>query len=284
MAIFNRDVIKVYGVGVPGWGPTGLAAGVLANDVPDQKHHLFLLYGLAVMFGGLIGMDSFLVGDNRTGFFRLICSITVFLAPVSILYWVYQAGRFILDTEEVVAENSEFFGAPKSSVGSRFFAKFPMLESLLSPVKIIQEILQPFQQTAEAAIKTVDGVVKTVDDTVKLGKTVVEKGSGLVDQVSATVEAVSQAGQVVPGVSLYSSITPEGLKDHGAKAAAVQAGGALLAMSDLNPVHKILVATVILIILGGFSLTYYRSKDVQRNDTPPEPGVFRKSDREEHRP
>ena len=40
-AIFNRDVLKVYGLGIPGLGPKGIAAGVLASDVPDKKHMSF---------------------------------------------------------------------------------------------------------------------------------------------------------------------------------------------------------------------------------------------------
>jgi hypothetical protein len=63
-AIFNRDVVKVFGLGVPGMGPKGIAAGVLASDVPDKKHMSFFIYALALLFGGLFGLDSFIVGDT----------------------------------------------------------------------------------------------------------------------------------------------------------------------------------------------------------------------------
>jgi hypothetical protein len=41
-AIFNRDIIKVYGLGVPGLGPKGIACGVLAKDEPSPPQALQL--------------------------------------------------------------------------------------------------------------------------------------------------------------------------------------------------------------------------------------------------
>ena len=140
------------------------------------------------------------------------------------------------------------------------------------------------------AIGTVDSAVKTVDDTVQLGRNVISKGADIVGQISNTVEKVSQATQVLPGVSLYSSITPgsvqkelegtTGTSTNTGTAAAVMVGGAM--MTDLKPVHYILLVTIVTIVLGGVIVTYHRSKNVpvqdERDDIPPQPGVFRKPD------
>jgi hypothetical protein len=153
--------------------------------------------------------------------------------------------------------------------------------------KIINEILQPFQQTAEAAIKTVDSVVKTADDALVLGKTAIEKGSNIVGEIAETVDkataAMSSASSALPGLDLYKSISPESV------AAAKQTGGAAVAVGalglkgDLNMLHFTLIGTIVLIAITGLSLTYYRSKNVRptKDDTPPEPGVFRKPDSKE---
>ena len=111
-AIFNRDILKVYGLGVPGLGPKGIAAGVLASDVPDKKHMSFFIYALALFMGGIFGLDSFIVGDKQTGFIRLICLISFILAPVAVIWWLYNTGLFLFKTKDVVNNHWEYFGAP----------------------------------------------------------------------------------------------------------------------------------------------------------------------------
>ena len=295
-AIFNRDIIKVYGLGIPGLGPKGIACGVLAKDEPDKKHLRFFMYAAALIFGGMFGLDSFLVGNKQRGIIRLVCTISVIFAPIALAWWGWNVVRFFTDTKQVVSEHAGFFGAASSSMEEEMLARFPFLSALFSPVqtitKIINEILQPFQQTAEAAIKTVDSVVKTADDALVLGKTAIEKGSDIVGEIAETVDkataAMSSASSALPGLDLYKSISPESI------AAAKQTGGAAstaaaatsiaaIATTDLNMLHFTLIGTIVLIAITGLSLTYYRSKNVRtpQDDTPPEPGVFRKPDSKE---
>jgi len=291
-ALFHADTIKVYGLGVPGLGPKGIACGVLAKDEPDKKHMRFFMYAMALIFGGMFGLDSFLVGNKQRGIIRLVCMISVIFAPLALAWWGWNMIRFFTDTKQVVSEHAGYFGAASSSVEEEMLARWPFLSALFSPVetitKIVNEILQPFQQTAEAAIKTVDSVVKTADDAILLGKTAVEKGSNIVGEISETVDkataAMTSASSALPGLDLYKSISPETV------AAAKQAGGAAVAaasasgiVGDLNMLHFTLLGTIVLIAITGLSLTYYRSKNVRttKDDTPPEPGVFRKPDSKE---
>ena len=297
-AIFHRDVVKVYGLGVPGFGPKGIAAGVLASEVPDKKHFRFLMYALALLMGGGIGLDSFLLGDKQTGLIRLVCMLSVVLAPIAIGWWAYNSFKFFTDTKEVVRQHAEFFGAPASSFEDEALAKYPFLSLFFNPTDTIQRfingifgpVIQPLQQTAQAAINTVDHVVKTVDDTVVFGKEVVSKSSGIIDEVSKTVDkvasAMSSTGSVIPGMALYSEITPDGVSNEqakmkgGAELATAMVGGAVLT-EGLKPLHIVVIGTIVLISLSGIFLTYKRSKHVQpRDDIPPEPGVLRESDRQ----
>lgn len=300
-AVFHRDVVKVYGLGIPGFGPKGIAAGVLASEVPDKKHFRFLMYAVALFAGGGIGLDSFLLGDKQTGLIRLVCMLSVILAPIAIGWWAYNSFKLITDTKEVVQKHSEFFGAPSSNFADEAMAKYPFLSLFFNPTDTIQRfingifgpVIQPLQQTAQAAINTVDHVVKTVDDTVVFGKEVVSKSGEIVDEVSKTVDKVASAmsatGSVVPGMALYSQITPDAVSAEqvkmkgGAEVATAMVGGALLASEGLKPLHMIVIGTIVLISVSGIYLTYHRSKNVApkpRDDSPPEPGVFREPDRQ----
>ena len=106
----------------------------------------------------------------------------------------------------------------------------------------------------------------------------------IAETVDKATAAMSSASSALPGLDLYMSISPEGV------AAAKQTGGAAIATSiataattDLNMLHFTLIGTIVLIAITGLSLTYYRSKNVRptKDDTPPEPGVFRKPDSKE---
>jgi len=295
--VFNSHAVKLFGLGVPGLGPQGIAAGVFANPVADKKHMMFFIYSLSLFFGGAFGLDSFIMGDNRTGFIRLICLISVILAPVALGWWAYKLFNFFVYTKDVISEQSDFFGAPAHSFEKGFLSKFPFLTALFSPFETIKtffhdlvgDAIQPITDTAQMAIGTIDAAVKTVDNTVQLGREAISKGSEIAGQISNTVEKVSQATQIMPGVSLYSSITPGSVQKElqgttGNKAANATAtamvGGAM--MMDLKPVHYILLVTIVTIVLGGVIVTYHRSKNVpvqdERDDTPPQPGVLRKPD------
>ena len=281
-AIFNSDVVKVYGLGVPGLGPKGIAAGVLSSDTPSKKHMNFFLYALALIAGGIFGLDSFLVGDKQSGIIRLISMISMIGLPISLGWWAYKLFTFFFYTKTVTSTYKDFFGAPGESTEdqasgflSRIFLR--VLETVRGPAEII---LKPVTDTVQMGIKTVGETVttglQTVDKTVTLGKAVVDKSSEIATQVTGAIDALSQAGSFLPATSLYSSITPESVKS--AKAA-LQSGGA----EDLNTSSYVLLGTLLIAACSGFIATFLRNRKhvPQRDDSPPEPGVFRESDQKE---
>ena len=142
--------------------------------------------------------------------------------------------------------------------------------------------------TASSALDKASSAVIGVTDTAKLA---IEKGSDIVRDMSKVVHEVSTIGTVAPGVSLYSAITPQAVKETkeklgtGASAAAATSegalkGGALLlgAASNLNALPYFLLGTLTFIVVAGFVITYQRSKKDEPNDSPPEPRVFRATD------
>ena len=296
-AIFNSDMVKIYGLGVPGLGPKGIAAGVLASDTPSKKHMNFFLYALALMAGGIFGLDSFLVGDKRSGIIRLISMISMIGLPIALGWWAYKLFTFFFYTKKITSQYRDFFGAPGESTEdqtSGFLTRIIMrvLETVRAPAEII---LKPVTDTVQMGIKTVGETVttglKTVDNTVILGKAVVDKSSQIATQVTGAIDALSQAGSFLPATSLYSSITPESVKS--AKSA-LQSGGAFVnsaksalqsggASEDLNASSYVLLGTLLIVACSGFIATFLRTRRhvPQRDDSPPEPGVLRESHQKE---
>ena len=292
-AIFNTDVVKVYGLGIPGLGPKVIAAGVLANPVPSGKHMRFFTYAAALFFGGIIGLDSFLVGDRQTGIIRLVSFVSMIFMPLAFLWWVYKVFQFFTNTKSVVNSYSNFFGAE----GGSFGASFPFLGWLFSPSGWIQSIfgpiIDPLVDTAQMAIGTVDKTVNTVGKTVDLGKEALSKSAEIAGKVSEAVELASQGMGAVAPLVTGPEVSEEAIqkalaKQKGTATAATNVamtGGALLA-NNLNILPYTMLGTITLIVIAGFALTYYRSRNhvstftgtQQQDDTPPQPGVFGKSD------
>jgi hypothetical protein len=292
-AIFNTEVVKVYGLGVPGLGPNGIAAGVLANEVADKKHMRFLIYAGALFFGGIFGMDSFIVGDRSTGIIRLLCLISVLFTPIALGWWVYGLFQFFTNTQSVLNTHSDFFGAPHESEASRLASRFPLLGFLFSPIETIKFFINEVvgEPIIQPVTKTIDKVTDTVHDTVELGRETISKSKEIVDQVSKTVEAAGKAMDAIPATSLYGSITPETLKQTMEQSSEKKlTGGSLSGGDSLNVLPYTLLGTFSVIALLGFLLTVYRSKNVStakrsstasRDDVPPEPGIYRESNSQE---
>jgi hypothetical protein len=323
-AVFNDDVVKVFGLGVPGLGPKGIAAGVLANDVPDKKHMRFFVYALALVFAGLFGVDSFLVGDKTSGFIRLISLITFIFAPVALGWWAYKLFKFFFDTKGVVDENYEYFGAPsppETSVVDQLKSKIPIIGPILDPVLVpvkrvtgalgraaegagdfvealvenpaaavgsvlqgpVGEILSPLKSTAELALKTVDDVAGTARESVALGRNALNRGTalaqGVIDTAGQAAKAAASAAQLLPMASgISTALTPAAIQSAEANIRAQQGGG-----SSSNMLAYALIGTFGIIAVSGFILTYRRSRQnvkPRKDDSPPEPGVLRESDKE----
>ena len=184
-AVFNEDIVKIYGLGVPGLGPKGIAAGVLGKEVPDKKHMRFFTYAITLMCLGLFGGDSFLLGDKKSGFIRLFSLVTGVFAPIAFGWWGYKLYKFMFSTKSVVESESEYFGAPVSSLQDQFLEKYPKLAMLFDPIHTLKMVassilgpivgptIGPLHRIATEGIATVKDTaasgIATVKDTAKAG-------------------------------------------------------------------------------------------------------------------
>jgi hypothetical protein len=291
-AVFNKDVVKVFGLGVPGLGPKGIAAGVLGSEVPDKKHMAFFGYGLALLFGGLFGLDSFIVGDKQTGLIRLVSLITLIFAPVALFWWFYKLFKFFFKTKEVIEENREYFGAPApATIGEKFLSNFPFLDTIFGPIlslftttplkTVVETAVTPFKETANAAIGVVKEGVELGQTALETGKVALETGSEIAEKtlnvIGDTSQAATQALSLAPqAAALSSGLTPMAATT---ALAALQKGGS---STNSNVLAYTLVGTLGIIAVSGFILTYRRSKHSsdskhngkqQRDDPPPSPST-----------
>jgi hypothetical protein len=290
-AVWNSDVVKLYGLSVPALGPKGIGAGVLAKDKPSKLHWNFLIYSICLMFGGIFGLDSFLVGDNRSGLIRLLSLISVFFAPIAVGWWAYNLFWFFTDTEYTIDSNHIFFGRELGG-GSFITRLLSFLPSFLIPiiVPIVESVMGPITAT-----------MQTVDHSVQLATAAVDKIPEAVKVLQGMVDASSKVGTITP---LSALATPEALQQASTMARAAQAGGNIAPVNaasisetlrttqatggsdtteSLNALPYTLIGTVIFISLAGFIVTYYRAKKhvtPEYDDSPPEPGVLRKPDQE----
>jgi len=256
-AFFNRKIVKVFGLNIPGYGPSGIGAGCLIQDKPDKKHLSFFLYGLALFVGGFFGLDSFVVGDTSNGIIRVMCVLSMFLSPVAFIWWAYKQLMFVFKTTDVTGRYYEYFGAPKKSMSDTFFETFPVFKDLINPLK--ESFEAPFN-----AINSIVGVVTLLIGT--FSKFII-KG---MDIITGLLNGMGIVGEFDKKQSELSAnaVHPELVKEP-----ILQHGGG---NSSLLP--YVFMGTIAMIAVSGFILTYRRSKkNDEPNDSPPEPGVFRKS-------
>lgn len=304
-AIFNRDVIKVFGLSVPGIGPKGIGAGVLASDVPDKKHMSFFIYGLAVLFGGLFGLDSFIVGDKQYGFVRLISLFSILLVPVAIGWWLFSMFKFFFKTQDVIEKHWEYFGAPPPPdvvtayeesileklplVGGLFKTLFGILSpSITQTIKpIIKESIEPIKNTVNSGLEVIQTSLETVQDGLELGKEALATGVTIADKtlnvVGQTADAATKALSIAPATAAMTTGFTANVAQKALNTLSTQKGGVAIE-TTLPLLSYILITTIAGIAVSGIIITYRRSRQnakPRKDDSPPEPGVLRELDKKE---
>lgn len=264
-AFSSKDVIKVYGVGLPGFPAKRVAMGVLAQEEPSAKHYNFFIYALCLFMGGIFGLDAFLVGDRDSGIMRLLFLISIIGMPIAFVWWIYKLFRFFTNTPSVVNEYASYFGSAGGG--------WSIFGSLVDPATVVGQILKPVNTAADGFKSAMAVASKTLDLGVGIVGAINNVGKVLVN--NPMPNPVPSFQDIKQGINAYQS-SAEGQ----ATAPPLQAGGD---QTSLNVLPYTLLGTIVLIALSGFVATYYRSKKhvAPQDDTPPEPGVFRKSDSKE---
>jgi hypothetical protein len=241
-AFFNKDVIKVFGVGIPGFGPYGIGAGCLSEDKEDPTHLNFFSYSFGLGFGGLFGLDSLLVGNYIGAAIRFICLISIIGSPIAFLAWFYNIGRWLFYTPEVIQEFGGYFGTGITT--PTFFSALP------------------------AVIGTpLDGINGSLSKLVSTASTVVDSLVSLPSDVSNIVKPFDTLLQGAQGIGASAPCAKDAIK---AQQSQMKGG-----MSDSIPdsmLSYMLIGTIGMIAVSGIFSSYIRSnKSKEKSDSPPEP-------------
>lgn len=253
-AFFNRDIVKVFGLNIPGYGPSGIGAGCLIQEQSNKKHLSFFLYGLALFAGGIFGLDSFVVGDTKNGIIRILMLLSMILSPIAFIWWIYKQFMFVFKTEDVTGQYYEYFGAPKKSMSDKLFEFFPGLSGIFGPLSAPFNALTSILKVVITLLTTFSGIIMKGMDTI----TRLLNGIGIVPEFGKLQSELSVG--VVEPATVSQSVSHSG-------------GG----NSSILP--YVFMGTIAIVAVSGFILTYRRSKQnvKPKDDSPPEPGVFRKS-------
>jgi len=212
-AFSSKDVIKVYGVGLPGFPDKRVAMGVLAKDEPGSKHSNFFVYALCLFMGGLFGLDSFLVGDRESGIMRLLFLISIIGSPIAFGWWIYKLFRFFTDTPSVVNQYASYFGSAGGG--------WSIFGSLIDPASVLGTLLKPINTAAEGFNSAMEAASKTLD-----------LGVGIVNAIGSVGKVLSESS--VPNPVPTFEDMKKGIAEAKAEDKSQGGGGET---SSLNPIH-----------------------------------------------
>lgn len=200
-ATLNREHIQMTGPINPLFGNIGVGAGRFVGDggnVPES-HKNMLIYGLVLIFFGIFGADSFLVGDKLSGYMRLIMLFTFFFTPIAIIWWLYKLYLYFIRTDQLLDQNYVYFGAPK-----------PTDPSLICP-NVLEQITVWFVETLAAVIEYIPVVnnfvplIRSLAESLKVAYGIAKETVGTAIN---TAETIATAGE-----SMESALNTDKIKE-----------------------------------------------------------------------
>jgi TM2 domain-containing membrane protein YozV len=195
-ATFNKEKIKLFGVSVPGIGPNGIGAGMFLNEpstaTDEQKAKVghYFMYTLILLFTGLLGGDSFYMGDKVSGFIRLFSVLSFIFFPVAAIWYVINLGKWVLTNDKVVDQNWDFFGAPRPEgalpSGASILDKLQTIPIVGTAVEAGEKVVEAATSTVKAAVDTVSAVGNVAGAAASLAGKISQVASGDIGAVIGT--------------------------------------------------------------------------------------------------
>jgi TM2 domain-containing membrane protein YozV len=306
-ASFNKEQVEFAGPFVPVWGPTGIGAGRFTSKTrkgpsnPEQaaKHTHFLFYGIALFTLGVFGADSYLTGDKLSGFMRLGFMLTIILAPISILWYMFNIYRYTIRTDQCLDTFWDYFGAPKPADGDMCPNVLEMITIwFLKTALVILNLIPGFGPI----VSMVQGLIDTLEEAYRTALPILET---TVNTARTAINAASQvktlAEQGVPDDAAFQKAAEEKASFAQAQAqpqTQTQTGGGYSPETPFGASLSLLSVIVIgTVVVSAVSLTFWRAyqkvRDGSRstsnrasdegndkrggeehNDVPPDPAVF----------
>lgn len=281
-ATFNKDQVQVAGPTMPFWGSLGIAGGMFmgtGSQSKQDKHYTFLLYSLVLLFTGLFGGDSFLVGDKLSGYIRVISLVSFFFAPIAIIWYIYKLYQLFIRPDQLLDQNYIYFGAPE-----------PANLDLLCP-NVLESASVWIVHTSAVVLSYIPilgnfaplllELDKRLRQAYGMTKSVVEEGQKIVDTLP----------DVITNTASVAELNPREVKETKEKEekGAMKGGGAQENLTAFGSIA--LVASLAFVMISSLSMTLWRTyknwkngveaEDDQRKDQkyddPPNPRVSGRS-------
>ena len=120
LAIAAAPQVKLFGTSIPVVGSSGIGACRFndKNSPPHdpeakKKHMTFLLYGIALFSLGWLGIDQLIAGESFNCFMHIAAFITIIGIPLAFAAYAIRTYMFLFDTNRVIDQNWQLFGARK---------------------------------------------------------------------------------------------------------------------------------------------------------------------------
>jgi hypothetical protein len=240
----------------------------------SPTHARAITYPFVLFLLGLIGGDSFMMGNYTTGFFRLFCTMTGILLPISLIWWVYKMFLYIFVTDSIYAQDGEYFGYPPANKGNCPSTlnqltgwMFTVAKAVTSPIPIVGPAVTTAADTFTATV----GFLVTV-----FGFTV--------DQATAAAQGIQAiATTTKPPDTGGLEEKKEQEVDAAAAKAKGQTGGGSPVLDTSSALGALLTGTLGFIIVSSIVLSWRRTyqnasgpqatdkRSSESNDVPPEP-------------
>ena len=209
MAVFAQDRIKLFGTAAPAIGPTGIGA-CRFRDTTDpvgdpavlDKHLNFMLYGIALMIGGILGLDQLFSGAYFNCFLHIGAVASVIGIPLAFGAYIIRTYTYLFDTNSEINQNWEVFGAPKPEKGSEcpsILMEITMwiVKTLLAGAKmipglgLIAGLLETFLKNLEIAYGIADQVKEQVIDTAEKAASIGRQAAAMTPPPAVDVKAAA---------------------------------------------------------------------------------------------
>jgi len=277
-AAVAQDQIRLYGPSAPVFGPTGIAGGRFRDpktpegDPEILKLHMnFLIYGIALGIGGIIGLEYFIAGDMMTGFVNLLCTISIIGLPLSFVWWIYKVYRYAFNTNVCIEMYSEYFGA---SSGMENACPSLFMSITIWLLKTVQGIVQMVPGIGDVIGMVLDRLIKSLESAYGLIKKDIPK----VVRIISTPRPIPHDMKAATA-STASTASPAPVKIDGGGDVAIDSG--LLGPFFALTIGLIIVSSIVLSLRrlrqngsegkAAAAATVKQPGD-QESDDPPQPG------------
>jgi TM2 domain-containing membrane protein YozV len=199
-ALGEREYVEKYGIGVPFYGPTGIAAGMFTGtkefhpapkEIPGPWRYFAYVLTTGVLF--MFPINKFVLGDYMGGVVHILFYILFPLTFIAILWSFYDIYQVLFKTRDLFEK-----GVPRMVPASSLLGQYFRRDAIGPYPPPPPPPPTWFQRFFNAWLEVPISAGKTVSKTIDVGR---DATVGVVDTgITTTQSVVKGVGSVVEGV------------------------------------------------------------------------------------